>query len=241
MRLILVAFALLAGTAAAKDCEPPKRVGEELNGVIKFSECMIDKVAGLERENSDLRKDLEKIQAALKKFPGEIRNEGGRVTRSGGENLVLATFVTDARRGSGPVALEIDQKALEAICAVGCTLNLALAAEGLRKDDPGSVNTAVTCSLRYDAKGGEWSQGGGCGDPVSGIDGDGKPPGESGGEAIAVAGGACVLADSEPARSVDADGQLLGEDRAKGLFLVAAPTAWTGTEARFRCEMRIAR
>ncbi|MCX7286553.1 MAG: hypothetical protein NTW20_03060 [Rhodobacterales bacterium] len=241
MRWIFVVLALASGAASAKDCEPPKRVNEELSGVIKFSECMIDKVAGLERENAELRKELDKIQTALTKFPGEMRNEDGRVTRSGGENLMQATFITGARRGAGPAALAIDQKALEAICAVGCTVNLVLAAEALRKEDPGSVNTAATCSLRYTAKSGTWSQGGGCGDPVSGVDGDGKPPGKSGGEVIATVGDACVLADSEPGRSVDAAGQLLGADRAKGIYLIAAPALWTGTEARFRCEMKISR
>jgi hypothetical protein len=241
MRWIVIVFALLSSSAGARDCEPPKRVNEELNGVIKFSECMIDKVASLERENAELRKELEKIRSALTKFPGDLRNEDGRVTRTGGENLVQATFITGARRGAGPAALDVDQKAVEALCAVGCTVNLVLAAEGLRKEDPGSVNAAATCSLRYTAKSGAWSQGGGCGDPVSGVDGNGKPPGRSGGEIIAMAGDACMLADSEPGRSVDADGQLLGADRAKGLVLIASPALWTGTEARFRCEMKISR
>jgi hypothetical protein len=56
-----------------------------------------------------------------------------------------------------------------------------------------------------------------------------------------VAGGACILADSEPSRSVDPEGEMLGGDRAKGLFLIAAPALWTGKEDRFRCELKLGR
>jgi hypothetical protein len=241
MRWILVAFVLLAGPAQAKDCEPPKKEGREITGLIGFSKCMIDKVADLERENAELRTELEKIQASLSKFPGELRSENGRVTRTGGENLVQASFTTSARRREAPASLGIDQKALEALCVIGCTVNLVLTAEGLRKEDPGPVSAVATCNFRYTAKSGAWTQGGGCGEPVSGVDGNGKPPGKSGGEVIAVSGGACMLADSEPSRSVDDEGELLGGDRAKGLFLIAAPALWTGKEDRFRCELKLGR
>lgn len=241
MRLLSVLLVLLATTAHARECEAPKQEGGEVRGLRAYVDCMNKAVATLERDNADLKKELEKIQASLSKFPGEFRNEDGRVTRSGGDSLVHATFSTGARRREAAAALGIDQKALEALCAVGCTINLMLSAEGLRKSDPPPVFADATCTLRYTAKSGAWSQGGGCGDAVSGVDGDGKPPGGSGGEIIGSAGEACILADSEPARGVSPDGQLLNADRAKGLYLIAAPALWTGTETRFRCELKLSR
>ena len=238
MRWILLVLLLFPALAFAKDCEPPTREGMEIRGLFSFSECMIDKVAALERENAAIKTELEAIRAALSKFPGELQIDNGRVTRTGGETLVQASFITTARRREGTVALGADQKALEALCAIGCKVNLVLAPEGLRDDDPGTAAVVATCSLHYAAKSGACSLGG-CGNPVSGVDGDGKPPGNSGGEVIASAGGACLLADSEPSRSVNSEGGMLGGDRAKGLFLIATPALWTGTEDRFRCVLKL--
>lgn len=241
MRLALIFSLVLVGPSLAKDCEPPKKEGREISGLIDFSECMIDKVAALERENAALKMDLETIETALSRFPGELRNENGRVTRIGGDNLVLATFSTSARRRETVASVAIDQTALEALCGIGCTINIVLSAEGLRKDDPPPVFADASCTLRYTAKSGAWAQGGGCGEPVTGVDGDGKPPGRSGGEVIATAGGVCILADAEPGRGVAADGQLLGADRAKGLYLIATPALWTETADRFRCDVKFGR
>jgi hypothetical protein len=241
MRWSLIVVALAAGTANAKDCAPPTADKLQIEGLRAFSECVNEKIAALETENARLLKELEKIQISLKKTPGEFLNENGSVTRSGGQSLVQATFIATARRREGPAALPIDQEVLESLCAVGCSMNLLIEGEALRKGDPGSVSDVATCLLRYSARTGAWSQGGGCGDAVSGIDGDGKPPGKVGGEVIASSGGACILADSEPSRSFGTENQLLEGDRTKGLYLIAAPAFFLGTEARFRCELKFVR
>jgi hypothetical protein len=235
------AFALASGPANAKDCVLPKSDGIRIDGMVAFSDCVNARMAALENENARLRDELEKVRKSLTGLPGEFVNESGRVTRSGGESLVQATFTTAARRREGPSALPLDLKVIETLCETGCTINLVMEGEALRKGDAASVSDVATCMLRYSGKNGAWSQGGGCGDAVSGVDADGKPPGKSGGEVIATAGAACLLADSEPNRAIGASDGLLDGDRAKGLFLIAVPALFQGTEARFRCEMKITR
>jgi hypothetical protein len=241
MRFLPALFCFLATAAQAKDCEAPRYEARKVAGLVAFADCMNDRVGKLEAENAKLRDELEKTRVALSGFPGELKNDNGRVTRSGGDNLLQASFSTSARKGQAAAGLAIDQQALEAMCAVGCTVHLALTAEALRNTDPPPVFADATCTLRYTAKNGAWAQGGGCGDAVTGVDGDGKPPGEAGGEVLATAGGACLLTDAEPGRGVNDDGQVLGADRAKGLFLVAAPLMFTGADARFRCELKLGR
>lgn len=241
MRLLPVLLCLLATAVQAQDCEPPRSDGHSVTGLGAFAKCMNDRVARLEADNAVLREELDRLRGTLAEFPGELTNDNGRVTRTGGDNLVQASFATSARKGQAAAGLAVDQAALEAMCAVGCTLHLALTAEALRKNDPPPVFADASCPLRYTAANGAWSQGGGCGAAVSGVDGDGKPPGQGGGEVLASAGGACLLADAEPGRGVKEDGQVLGADRTKGLFLVAAPLLFTGTDVRFRCEMKISR
>jgi hypothetical protein len=243
MRMIAVSLALAlgAGAAEAKDCVLPKWDGIRMDELDAFAECVNARMAALEQENAGLRSELEKIRKSLTGLPGEFRNENGRVTRSGGESLVQATFTSAARRREGPAALPVDLKVIEALCETGCTINLVMEGEALRKGDPVSSSAVATCLLRYSGKNGAWSQGGGCGDAVSGVDGDGKPPGKSGGETIASAGAACVLADSEPNRAIGGAEGLLDGDRSRGLFLIAVPALFQGTEARFRCEMKVTR
>jgi hypothetical protein len=241
MRLLPAVLCLLAAAAQAKDCDVPKVEGRTVTGLGVFAECMNERIAKLEQDNAALREELETTRGLLAEFPGELKNDNGRLTRTGGDNLVQASFSTSARKGQAAAGLAVDQKALEAMCEVGCTLHLALTAEALRKSDPPPVFADASCTLRYTAKSGAWAQGGGCGDAVSGVDGDGKPPGKAGGEVLASAGGACLLADAEPGRGIAAEGQVLAADRTKGLFLIAAPAQFTGTVARFRCEMKIGR
>jgi hypothetical protein len=243
MRLILAALALgLSGMAHAQDCQTPRKIGQLYEGVIDFAKCTNARITALERQNAELRDAVAKLQAALSEVPGELKNDAGRITRSGGEALTLATFTAKVRRREGSARLEIDQAAVEKLCQVGCALNLILVPEGLRAGDQVSASAAATCTFVYAAESGAWSQTGGCGDPTSGVDGDGKPAGDPGGDIIATVGGACILADSEPSRSVGAaDAEMLNADRTKGLFLIAAPALWTGTEDRFRCELKIGR
>jgi hypothetical protein len=239
MRVFPLLLCLLATTAQAKDCESPRMQGRDVIGLKTFSDCMNDRVARLEADNAALREELKTMSDALAEIPGALKNDNGRVTQTGGKNVMQATYTTAARKGQAAAGLPIDQEALETLCAVGCTIHLAMTAETLRKDDPPPVFADATCTLRYTAESGAWSQGGGCGEAVSGVDGDGKPPGGAGGEVLAVSGEACLLADAEPGRGVAEKGQVLAADRAKGLYLIAAPLLFTGTDARFRCEMKI--
>jgi hypothetical protein len=241
MRILTFLFVLLAGMAHAEVCEPPREEGTGLKGVPKYAACMNKAVAELQRENAELRETVEQMRDSLADIPGELTNDNGRVTRKGGENLVQATYSNSARKGQTASGLAIDQTALEAMCEVGCSLRLALTGEALRGADPPEVFADATCTLRYTARNGAWAQGGGCGDAVSGVDGDGKPPGKAGGEVLATVGEACILADAEPGRGVAAERQVLGADRVKGLYLIAAPALWKGEAVRFRCEMKIGR
>lgn len=239
MRLSALIFALGTSIAQAADCEAPKQQGNTLVGLGRFAACLNSAMSELEAENARLREELEKIQASLPDFPGTLVNENGRVTRTGGNQLLQASFAAKVRRREAAQSLPIDQAALEQLCSVGCTVSMFLISEGLRTNDPTPVIASGTCTLRYSAKDGAWSQGGGCGEPTSGVDGDGKPPAQSGGDVIAAVGGACLLADSQAARAVGAEGGLLGQDRAKGLYLISEPSLWRGDTERFRCELKL--
>lgn len=241
MRFLPVFVLLLASAVQAEDCDIPQNDGHVVTGLGAFAKCMNERVGKLEEENARLRQELETTRGSLDEFPGALKNDNGRVSRTGGENLVQASFSNSGRKGQTASGLAVDQAALEQICANGCTVRLALMAEALRKSDPPPVFADATCSLRYTPVSGAWAQGGGCGAAVSGVDGDGKPPGKAGGEVLASVGGACILADAEPGRGVAAEGPVLATDRTKGLFLIAAPALFTGTDARFRCQMTIGR
>jgi hypothetical protein len=241
MRLLVVVLCLAAAatTGEAKDCTSPRMEGRDVVGLKTFSDCVNERVAKLEADNAALRDEMERLRGAQAEIPGALTNDNGKVTQTGGAKVGQASFTTAARKGQTAAGLPIDQTALETLCAVGCTIHLALTAETLRKEDPPPVFADATCTLRYTAQSGAWAQTGGCGEAVSGVDGDGKPPGNTGGDVLAVAGEACLLADAEPGRGLAEKGQVLGTDRAKGLFLIAAPLLFTGSDARFRCEMRI--
>lgn len=241
MRWIFAAIAVLAGSADAKDCIVPEVVDRRVTDLVSFAECVNARLAALEQENAGLRKDLAKAEAALTRLPGELFNENGRETRSGGESLVRATFTLTARRREGPASLAIDQKALERLCGGGCTVSLVMEGEALRKGEPASAAAVASCLLRYSVQTGGWSQSGGCGNPVAGVDGDGRPQGRSGGEVIASVGETCILADSEAGRELGKTDGLLTADRSRGLYLIAVPAVFPGTEAKFRCELKLAR
>jgi hypothetical protein len=241
MRLILIALCLLTGAAEARTCKPPEVQGREIHGLRSFSECLVAEIADLRRQHAELQREIKELRSLLASVPGEIENRNGRVTLLGGDRVAQATYLLDARTRGDAAALDIDQQILETLCESGCLISLSLAAEGLREADPAQVAALGPCAFHYNRKSGAWALSGACGDPVSGIDGDGIPNGTSGGEAIVAVDGACLLADSEPVRSVDAKAQTLGGDRAKGLFLIADPALWQGEESRFRCELKIAR
>jgi hypothetical protein len=241
MRWLLIAFFLLSGTAHARDCKPPRTENEKITGLRAFSDCLLQEVADLKREQADLETEIENLQKSLKGFPGELSDDNGRVTRLGGGRLTQASFSLASGTRDSATELDIDQDALEELCAIGCTFTLVLTAGQLRDAAPAPVFAAGPCAFRYNPKSGVWGRSGDCGAPVTGIDGNGKPTGNSGGEVIAASGDACVLADSIPGRSVDSEPQALGRDRAKGLFLIADARLWKGTEDRFSCDLKITR
>jgi hypothetical protein len=240
MRLILIAF-LFAGAAQARDCEPPEIDHDRITGLRAFSECLVDEIADLKRQEAQLQGKLDDLQKSLASSPGELQNDNGRVARLGGGRLTRASFSLTSRTGEGATDLGIDQDSLEELCATSCTFTLLLTAEPLREATPAPVFAAGPCGFHYNAKSGVWARGGSCGGPVSGIDGDGTPTDKPGGEVIVTAGDACILSDSEPSRSLDVETQTLARDRAKGLFLIADATLWKGAEDRFRCELTITR
>ena len=109
------------------------------------------------------------------------------------------------------------------------------------KRDRTPIFATDPCAFQDKAKSGGWTRGGPCGAEASGVDGDGSFSEVPGGDLITRAGEACLLADSGPRRSVDPEDQPLSRDRETGLVLIADPALWTGSEQRFRCDLRISR
>jgi hypothetical protein len=244
MRLLTLLFIFAASAAQAKDCIIPKIVSKDLKGVIEFSKCIQQRVGALEAENADLRKELKALQKLLADVPGELINVNGRETRRGGQLLTQASFTLPARSGDGMSFLAVDDKLLGDLCAQGCSLFLQVAREDLRGTTMDGPTAIGPCTFRYAAKTGAWSLDN-CGAPVSGVDGDGKATGPGGGEAVASAGEACILADAEPLRGVEAQdpaaGETLGRDRGRALYLIAESSANGPAGGRFRCELKFTR
>jgi hypothetical protein len=241
MRLTPILLVFSATLAEARECKPPDIDNKNIRGLRAFSECMILEVEDLKRENAKLRDEIDKIRKSLADFPGELQNTDGRVARRGGDRLAQASFSRVARARERATSLDIDQKAIVALCVSGCLMSLSLVAEGLREADTAPIATLGPCGFTYNPKSGAWAMSEACGEPVSGVDGDGVPGGSSGGEVIVAVGGACIMADSEPSLSVGSEAGKLGHDRAKGLYLVADPALFQGVEDRFRCELKITR
>lgn len=241
MRVLILIGVLLAGAAEARECKPPRVEGTQVFGFREFAECTNAEIADLKKENARLTDVVEKMEKTLAGVPGEMTNTNGRVVRSGGDNLVRAVMSLDGRARQAAMGMNIDQKALEKLCGEGCSLTLVLTGVGLREGDPTPVFVSGPCAFQYKAKSGAWTRGGACGAETSGVDGNGLPTGATGGEIIATAGEACMLADSGPRRPVDPETEALSRDREKGLVLIADPGLWTGSEQRFRCDLSIVR
>jgi hypothetical protein len=242
MRALLILLFLAAGAAHAEDCKLPEGKNEALKGVIDFSKCIQKRVNALETENAALREALAEMQKTLASVPGELVNVNGRETRSGGERLNQASYTVPSRSGTGAAFVAVDDKVASDLCAQGCAVSLQMTTEsGMIPAEPGAIGP---CTFRYDAKSGAWSING-CGDAVSGIDGNGKATGAGGGEQIASAGGACILADAEPLREVDTQTpegtENLGRDRGKALYLIADARLAAAGSGRFRCELKLVR
>jgi hypothetical protein len=241
MRLMLIVFLLLSGAAQARDCDPPRVTFDEVLGLRDFSRCLLAEIADLKREQARLLGEIGKLQKRVASVPGEFVNENGRVTLLGGDDLVRASFAVTSRARDGAIALGIDQAVLEELCAKSCTLSLTLTAVGLRQADPAPVFAVGPCVFRYNGASGVWARSDACGKATMGVDGNGRPRGRSGGEVIVAAAEACLLADSEPSRDLEAERQSLGRDLERGLFLIADAAYWDGDEARFRCDLKVSR
>jgi hypothetical protein len=245
MRLFLIAFLASSGlwsaAAQARDCRPPEITVREVRGLRDFADCLIAEIADLRRENTRLAGEVTALQKALARIPGEIVNEGGRASRLGGDDLARASFSATARSRAGAVVVGVDPSLLQELCATGCALSLSLSAIGLRTADPAPVVAVGPCTFVYNAASGAWSRSSACGEALAGIDGDGQPTGATGGEVVAEAGAVCLLADSEPSRKPGTPATTFARDSQRGLFLIADPSLWTGTETRFRCDLKLLR
>jgi len=227
----------MSGPAAAQECKLPYSRNESLLGVTDFAKCIQNRVNVLESENVKLRKDLTELRKSLANFPGEVTNENGRETRMGGERIVRASYTLTSRSREARASLAIDAKLMADLCGTDCSVTLLAVGERLR-DAPSHSEALGPCTFRYNGRSGAWSFGG-CVDPVSGVDGDGTPSAATGGQIIGAVGEACIFADAEPSRTLGQPEGPLGRDRAKGLFLIADPSLWSGDEDRFRCELKL--
>lgn len=244
MRVFLILLFLATGAAHAEECKLPAGDNKELTGVVNFSKCIQKRVNALENENAALREDLAAVQKIVADLPGELLNVNGRETRTGGQTLYRATYSLPSRTGTGAAYIAVDDKVAGALCAQGCALMLQMTGDDALGSPATKASPAVgPCTFRYSATSGAWSISG-CGEVVSGVDGNGKPTGAGGGERIVSVGGACILADAEPLRQVDATvpevGETLGRDRGKALFLIADAGQAETSAGRFKCELKLA-
>ncbi len=244
MRLVpmIVALMLTAVPVAARECRLPLLIGDAAVPT-SFLSCLLDEISDLKRDQTRLRREVNELTEALSELPGQFRNEDGVVSADEDRKLATASFRLTSRSTSDTTSLPVDQDAMETLCAGtgGCTVTLFLRPEGLRPADPVDIVATGPCLFDYDPKNGVWVRGGACGEAgaLTGTDGNGTPGGNDGGEIVAAAGGACLLADSDPGLTVGPGAGLFGRDHSRGLFLVAAPSLRDNGSGRFRCELKI--
>ncbi len=208
--------------------------------VLRTLRCLVRELDKLQRENAALKRRLDEIESKMTELPAAYSNVDGEVTREEGRAIGRASFVLSARSTGGANAMAIDQAVLEEVCGRrgGCAVTLGFRQLSLFDPEPkGSVLTGP-CQFTYAAGSGVWSVGAGCGDaPSSGRDGDQKASSELADDPVIVeASGACLLSESEPARSVGQDGSFTRDQRI-GLFLVAMPSRQEDGIRRFQCEL----
>ena len=244
MRLLAacVVWACLASGAAAQGCGDlrPRFPYDRPLETRDYLRCLEGEVARLTRDQARLAAAIEAQARALAAIPADYANTDGRVTAVPGRPVGRAVFAVSSRRGAAAAALPLDRGVVQALCARpgGCRVTLAHQALGFGFANPRETTGVGPCLFALDEASGAWFRGETCGGPARrGIDGDGGATGTGGGEVIAEAAGACLLADADSGRKTGADGPVLARDSGPGLFLIAAP-AGDGAE-RFRCELRI--
>lgn len=248
-RIALSIVLFLAATPLlARDCGSPVF---NRNGYIseRYVACLRQEIEELKQQQTQiirslqaLQTTLEEAQEALKSLPGTYRNRDGQISQDEDRTLAVAFYHLTARPTGGINGLGIDQTVLETLCSSSaCTFTLSLRPQSLRETDAVVSTIIGPCILDYDSETGVWVRSGTCGPSGanSGKDGNGTPSGNTGSETIAIAGGACILADSDPGLNVGPENGPLGRDHAKGLYLIAAPDFSETTDDRFECELKI--
>ena len=249
MRLVALAILLsllgLSGAEARNCVMPPASLKQstEQFGAYNTLACALAEINDLKAEQAQLRAEVNRLKRAVRELPGEFRNEDGKISKPDGGKIGSATFLLTARSGLGSASLPIEQSLLAELCSGGggCSVTVLYEAEGIRLGETTETIAVGPCSLSYNPTSGSWARGDGCGEAgvPTGIDGNGSPVSGGGGETIAAAGGACVLADADAGRSVGGSGEFLGGDSARGFHLIAAPALREKTGGRFRCELKI--
>ena len=211
-------------------------------GIRKNIACLNDSINALIRENTRLKKRVKALENLVGALPAPWSNVDGVITADPDRPIGSATFLLSSRSTGGASALAIDQEVMEGLCNTGggCTLVVSFKQLSLFNKTPKESVLSGPCQFTYAPKSGDWTVGAGCGaQAATGNDGDGGLGGEAANSVeIAVAGGACILADSGLAKAVGAE-EGLAPDRSKGLFLIAMPSRQSGPSRRFQCEVAL--
>lgn len=232
--------------AEARDCTfDLNRLQIDASEIYKSLRCLVTSVNRLERENARLKNRVAALENVARQIPVPWANIDGVITQTPDRPIASASFLLTSRSTGGANALAIDQQVLEELCDKigGCTLTIALKAFGLFERKPENRVISGPCRFTYTADSidkNTWAVGDGCGTGAfAGIDGDGGlGDGEDNSAEIAVAGGACILADSGLENAAGNSGRL-ASDRNEGLFLLAIPEMQPTRTRRFQCEVSL--
>lgn len=257
--VLLFLFAFFAAPVSARECRLYFTIqqGENIS-TRKFNLCLLAEINDQKRKINDLKREINDLKREQKRFrrvtaefervigeiPVDYLNEDGKVTVEPNRRIGKAIFMLSARLTGGANSLKVDQEILEELCSRHgrCEISIFFQAIDIRDSNPTNSVASGPCIFSYASSTGAWVRGEGCGSEgsLNGIDGDeavagpGQHPG-----VIAMAGGACLLAESD-ARSHFASGaQALQRDHAKGLFLIAIPSRREQGTRQFRCILEI--
>ncbi|MEO9826569.1 MAG: hypothetical protein ABJF50_19375 [Paracoccaceae bacterium] len=235
-----------ATPASARDCSfDLNRLQIDASEIYKSLRCLVTAVNRLERENARLKTRVAALEDVARQIPVPWANIDGVISQTPDRPIEAASFLLTSRSTGGANALEIDQDVLEELCDKigGCTMTIALKAFNLFERKPENRVISGPCRLSYTADSIEkstWAVGAGCGvGPLAGVDGDGGlDEGEGNSAEIALAGGACILADSG-LENAAGNSARLASDRNEGLFLLAIPALQSERTRRFQCELSL--